>query len=642
MTAISDLNQLRYATDLGATEEPSEGKKDAGYGVREAPASKPWNWSRNKIFERFKSLQGGENHLIIGDTAQKSNFVADLLIAELLDAVTEAGDKIVFLNGTHTLAGAKNLSDNDLELRCQSSSSEIDLDGNVLTLSGNRLRGELNITNSAPNSVIISGSDVEAIRVRIDDPAAVNFSGSGSIVVNGKLINNQSVLIELSNQPDHVVLTAAQQALYANDDSIVRYDQSAQNFKRRDNTVVPVADGSWVMINSLEELTIDDLVFEANNLKIECYRNFKLDLGDQGDNIPYAVFIKGNDCQVNFQMFQSIKDLADLLGDDRLIFMANGLSAMENRRVIKNQGEHNRIIYNNEEIFSGGNPSARIDFAKPNHPYLLEWDGFIYDGLLRDLPSLPFFDNKKKCWFAELHYWLDRRFNAQLLNPDTTLAYHSVRMPPRSEDFFRPINNTDPDRHSRTDAGIFVDTILAADYSQVSDKIILDGANPEIDVKNVKNGQRIQASGLPGGGTATTVVRPGSIVTSPGNESFLIMNAQTNAPVTNSASGNLTLDFSGMAAGSHQDDQFQNIIGNLLSRNVATTGVPPHLIIESTIDPGVFSSFFLSSSDSPISAAGAAVNQHININFDSSNSPGARAGTETRARNSLIIPYYKL
>ena len=151
MSDIDDLNKLRYATDLGRTTEPTEGKKDEGFVTREEPSPTNFNWLLNESFRRFKSLQGNENHLIIGDATQKTNFVADLLITELNDAATDVGDKIAVLDGTHTLTASLTLSDHDLELFCQSSDAVVDLAGvYILTLAGDRLRGPVTPHIPAP------------------------------------------------------------------------------------------------------------------------------------------------------------------------------------------------------------------------------------------------------------------------------------------------------------------------------------------------------------------------------------------------------------------------------------------------------------------------------------------------------------
>ena len=638
MTTFPDLNQLRYATDPGKVSEPSEGKKDTGYVAREKPPALPWNWNRLKSFERFKLLQGGESHKIIGDATEKSKFTADLLMSELLDAALEAGDRIIFKDGTHTMSAAKTLSLDGLELRCQSYSSEIDVNGYILTLSGNMLRGEINVVNAVAGSVVISGSDIEGLSVRIDDPLGVDFVGSGSIVINGKRIDKELVTLEIANQPDMVVMTDSELNLYSNDDRFVSYDQAARNFKRRDDTVVPLAAGHWIVIKSLEELTSNALLFASDRLKIECHNGFQLNLGNQGEAIPYPVIIRGNNCRADLFMTQSIRDLAAALGNDKDDPMTNGLTAMENRRVIKNQGENNRIHYNGEMVFRGGYPTAHLDFVLPNHPYVLEWDGFIYDGLSRVYTG---YDNSDRCWFTDLYYWLDRRFNVEVPDPDLSLAYHTVTMPFRSDDFFRPINTNDPDRHEREDINNPSYIIPSGEYGQTGDKITLQNANQQANIKNVKSGQRIQATGLPDPLLNTTVVRPGSIVTTPGSESFLIMDVETGDPVTASASGNLTMDFSGMAAGSHQDDALQNLTGSFELRNMDLTGDPPIIIL----NEGLVSNIILLGGTAGVTQIrpSALSSQTDIVEFDASNSPGAKTTTdETRARNALIVPYYRL
>ena len=631
-----DLNKIRYATDPGKITEPEEGKKDEGYVPGEEPASLLWNWSRNKSHERFKLLQGNESHIIVGNATQKLQKTADYDISELVDALTDTGDKIMFLDGIHVMTGSKNLSDNDLEFGNQSANSKIDINSATLTISGDRLRGQLNIVNGLPGDMVISGNDIEGLSLRVDDPLIVDFSGTGVIKVNGKIIFRQLTLLEISNQPDKVILTQSEQSLYSNDDRLVRYDQATQTFKRRDGTAAPISDAQWIVIKSLEELTADDLLFTNDRLKIETHRSFKLDLGEQigGSFIPYAVMIQGSNCEVSLSMTQSIRELGQLIPE---AIGPNGLTGRENRRVIKNQGQSNRIYYNQQRIFSGGHPRARLDFVRPDHPYLLEWDGEIYEGLLR----YPAFDNRKKCFFTDLYYWLDRRFNPQLPIPDTTLAFHTITMPPASAAFMRPVGIDDTDRHDRTDPAIFSDSILFSQLSQAFDTISLTDGDPAINAANirkVKNGQRVQDAGFsfPGGSAGTTVVRPGSIVLTPGAESFRVMNAQDKSPVTSVISTDLTLNFSGMTAGSFQNNATQAVFGQFLARNSAGAG-----LIREAIFPGIPGPFNTEEFGSENSVTSNPSQQStIIVTFD--NSLVVDTADEDRPISSLAIPYYEL
>jgi len=638
MSTIPDLNDLRWATDGGTKTEPPTAKKNTGFVTREEPSPTNFNWTLNKTFDRLKLLQGSENHKIVGSQLQKDNFTADLLWSEVLDAALEAGDKIGLLEGVHPMAATKTLSLNNLELWSQSAGATINMNGFILTLSGNAVRGELNIINAVAGSLVISGANVEGLNIRTNDPAGVDFIGSGTIKVNGKLISAELATLEISTQPDHVLLTASEQALYSNDDRFIRFDSVAANFKRRDDTPVTIDDGDWVVVKSTETLAAN-LEFAGDRLRIEAHKGFQIDLGNQGDNIPYAIFIKGNNCKAELLVQQTVRSLAAILGDDKVTPMSNSLTAMENRRVIKNQGENNYIAYNREVIFRGGAPTAHTDFVKPNHPYLLEWDSYIYDGIKRDLPLLPNLDNTFKCWFTDMYYWLDRRFNEKLDVPDATLAYHTVTVPSRAARFMRQVGLDDPDRHSRTKQESYDDTIASADYTQVSDKIILQN-NAARDIKNVKSGQRVQATGLPGGSTGTTIVRPGSIVTTPGSESFQIMNAEDFTPVTASASGDLTLNFSGMAAGSAQTDAFQNITGSFEIRRAEGAGAPPVAFLgENAISITVGGGTITAASRVEVIPPDATLDL---IEFDASDSPGTRTATENRALNFFGIPYYRL
>ena len=634
---IQDLNKIRWATDPGRTSEPPTAKKDEGFVDREAPSPLNLNWSFNKVFERFKSLQGGEKTIIIGLQATIDDFAADYLIADMTDANIADADKLGILEGTHILAANLALTRTSLEFQNQSDLAVIDLDGlYTLTLSGAALKGSLKITGTTAQSIVISGLNVEGLSLNVDDPAAVDFQGSGYIVVNGKLISKELTLLEISNQPDHVFLTASEQALYSNDPKFLRFDQTAGDFQTRDNTTIVPGDGSWIVIKSMETLT-QRLIFVGNKLRIESHKGFEVPLGNQGNNIPYAIFIQGNNCLVDMFVDKSIPELATVLGDDKYTPMSNSLTAMENRRVFKNQGRNNRVFYNREMVFSGGTPKAHMDFVQPNHPYLLSWDSYIYDGLERDLPGFPTLDTSFKCLFTDLYYWLDRRFNAQLVAPDATLAYNTVTMPSREARFMRPAGLNDPDRHARTNLGSYQDITLSADYTQSGDKIILQN-NAARDIKNVKNGERIEDAGgaLPGGNTGTTLVRPGSIVTTPGSESFRLMNAEDYSSVITAASGNLTLDFSGMAASSLQAHALENLSGSFSIRRTTDDAV----IVDDFVTGSLFETYD-SLTNNNNSVAGSVTNRDYSvIDFDASRI--ANTADETRPGSILSYPFYVL
>lgn len=655
MTTIPDLDKLRFSTNGGTTSEPPPGKKDTGHIALEEAASQHHNWLFNESFKRIKSLQGNEQHKIVGNATQKSQFTADLLISELIDANLEDGDKIVLLDGIHTLAAPMTLTKNKLEFICQSSAAELDIDGNTFTLNVDKLRGLLNVIDTAGGgSVLISGSDTEHMKFRISDPDIIDFSGSGSLVVNGDILSTQNTLLEISNQPDRVVLSGSEQALYGNDDRFVRHDQTEADvnnrFKRKDGTIVAIPTSSWVVIKSLDipnNPALNGIVFFADHLKINTHHSFKLGLGHQGGPIltPFPVFIQGNDCDVDLVMDTSIEDLASIIGDEKDNVMTNGLSSMENRRVIKNQGRHNRIKYNRELIFSGGPPTAVMDFVRPNHPYLLEWDGFEYHGLLR--LNAPFVDNRLECFFSDLYYWLDRRFNVVVPDPDDAEIHKTIIVPPRKRHLFRPINTADPNRHIRpADIDELDYIILAAEYTHVGDKIVF-GGNPNAihNIRNVKNGQRIQATGLPLPASNTTIVRPGSIITSPGSESFRIMNAENNAPIsepTYTASGNLTMNFSGMASGSREGAAFQNIVGNFLSLN--TIPGADDLLQDATVQTGPFnvSESPPGTTNSTVQTSGLNVLRLITTFDTSIPAAGLQTANVTRDFTTQGIPHYKL
>ena len=114
------------------------------------------------------------------------------------------------------------------------------------------------------------------------------------------------------------------------------------------------------------------------------------------------------------------------------------------------------------------------------------------------------------------------------------------------------------------------------------------------------------------------------------------MNAQDKSPVTSVISTDLTLNFSGMTAGSFQNNATQAVFGQFLARNSAGAG-----LIREAIFPGIPGPFNTEEFGSENSVTSNPSQQStIIVTFD--NSLVVDTADEDRPISSLAIPYYEL
>ncbi len=106
--------------------------------------------------------------LIIGSSTEVTRNIADYTIDTLSDTEAVANSRILFLDGTHVRSSsALTLSNNGLVIRMQSKAASITLTTYGLTLSGENVDAELNVTGGTPT---FSGS---AYVNKVDDNVSI-------------------------------------------------------------------------------------------------------------------------------------------------------------------------------------------------------------------------------------------------------------------------------------------------------------------------------------------------------------------------------------------------------------------------------------------------------------------------------------
>ncbi|MDH5179770.1 MAG: phage tail protein [Gammaproteobacteria bacterium] len=134
--------------------------------------------------------------LIVGSAAEVLSGEASHAIGDLNDVSVVSGSKVLFLDGTHTLAANLSLSNPDIELIAESSEAIIDAVGFQVTLTGNRTIARLRIINAGTGNVIVSGAGssfagIDMVLSDLSSAAGVLSSAAGTN--GGSLIDGNRV-----------------------------------------------------------------------------------------------------------------------------------------------------------------------------------------------------------------------------------------------------------------------------------------------------------------------------------------------------------------------------------------------------------------------------------------------------------------
>jgi len=414
------------------------------------------------------------------------------------------------------------------------------------------------------------------------------------------------------------------------DVATITWDQAQQRFEDKSGTEVVLTDHDRIAVIGMDTLTdnivIDNItgleIFHISSTPGQSGNNPKFQLGDAGSGEPFKImFGPGtSECRLDLQTDKTFAELE-----------LSNLSITQ-KQFIANQGKDNQIRVNGEVIYDPSSAGQIIKYdTQPLNPYLLRMNG-----ALKAFASNAAVDNL--AWFRDLNIALDGQRsdgaggfteNQSRFTPGAAAVYlFKLNIAHR---FFTDLSFFDTRPHDRTDpTGVSI--AATGDFVNFSNTVTFQGG-----IANIKNGMRINgatAQGIPDGSFATTILR--NINTTAGTAQMFdaLTGAAVNATTTvNGVS--VTMNNSGAAGGSHDEDAFQNITGTFEIRANGITSTP-------NLPDGVYSGFSFGGGTAvqSISATGSAARDRMN--FDSSNSAGARTHDQTQPISSGVFYFYKV
>lgn len=197
MTVKPDF--IKWCNDDSAAKitDPGSTKKLAGFLYKEKPPFQYVNYLFNRLWKWLLGLQGSYYDVVIGSAAQVTAKEATNEIDDLDDALAVAGARVLFLDGTHTLTGNLNLSNDDLKIIAESPLSILDIATFTATFSGDDNLISLKVINAGTDDIIVSGSGSSFIGLNVDiDSVAVSggavakTSGTTGGIKTGKMYEN--------------------------------------------------------------------------------------------------------------------------------------------------------------------------------------------------------------------------------------------------------------------------------------------------------------------------------------------------------------------------------------------------------------------------------------------------------------------
>jgi len=463
-------------------------------------------------------------------------------------ASLSAGDQLLFINGV-TFTAARIIA-GQVKIWMDGPAIKVDIATFDFTLG--ECSGFIGITSSGGKLILDGICHALIIEGSVTVEEGTNFSGS--YYLNGVLHTGRQK-IEFVPQPDMVVMTAAELANYSNDPRFVKYNQTTKLFETKDNGArVPVT-GDWTMIKSIETLT-NDLEFPSayNRPKIETDRHFQIPTG--AGAYPFPIYVRGSGGECSF--------ITDKTFDELIALQAGAAPTtveLKNQQYIKNRGEANRILVNNQQIYSGDRPTEIESSVQIIHPYAFPHNGYSFHGVsdagVNDDETLLV--DAWKAWGG-----IESLEIAPIHNPfSSILLWYKLFMPDDAGYLTRPATHfggtggADPSVHSRTSPNGF-ETLTSGNYTSAAEAII-KGVS-DVNIKKFKVWARLQAAGLPSSASFTTIIS--KIIHNATDDNWIyLVDSETGLAVSVSATGDLTIDMGGNSGISLQLDAGQLITG---------------------------------------------------------------------------------
>lgn len=502
---------------------------------------------------------GTQNQVTNGDaTVWFDSSVASPIFkdADSVEYTLTEGEKILVVGLDQVQAGKVLTFPVGVELAMLTPVLSIDLNGETCTFTSS-VKGEIAFSNGG--TVNLNGN-CDGFKVRgsgLTVNEGANFMGS--YFENG-VLKTKTHDIQFVEQPDMVILTAAELANYSDDPKYVKVDQTTTppTYKQKSGTARVPATGDWTIFKSMETLT-KSLKFPSSydRPKITTERHLQIPVRDQGAGEPFEIYIEGSGGHVEL--------ITDISMDDIIALQAGALATtaeLKKQQYIKNRGERNKIILNGQQIYSGDRPTE-IDFPVPiKHPYVFPCNGYSFHGIAQAavnddetllIDAWKAYGGIEFLEIAPVHNpFLSSAFWYKFYTPDDAGYFKRIATP------FGGTSGVDPDVHSRTSAA-GSDTITSGNYTSAASAEI--SGISDANIKKAKMWARVYDAGLgiPGPGTApvkTTIISK-IVQNAADNNSIFMADSETGAAVSVTATGDLTIDLGGNSGVSLQEDAFQ-------------------------------------------------------------------------------------
>lgn len=528
--------------------------EDAGYGISANPDSEEHNYlfQGNSDWNTYneENTRQIQPDVVVGSSVsgRVTYTEADFVAASL------AGYRLLFVSGI-VFTAVRTLA-NQVNIEMDTPDTSINIDTFDFTLV--EVSGSIGISTNGGKLILNGVTHSLKVRGSVTVEEGPNFSGS--YYLNG-VLHSGAQDIQFLSQPDMVIMTSAELDNYSDDPKFVKYNFTTKLFETREGSPrVPIT-GDWSIIKSIETMT-DDLEFPAtyNRPKIETDRHFQIPGG--AGSYPFPIYVRGSGGECSFI---TDKTFAQLIALQAGTLPTAG--ELKSQQYIKNRGEINKILVNNEQIYSGGRPTYYESPRQFVHPYAFGHNGYSYHGVAESGT------NDDETLLVDLWKFeggIDLVGDGSILlaptgNPFAASGFlYKIYMPDGAGYFTRPATNfggtggVDPDIHSRTSPN-GSETLTSGNYTSSAEAIIKGISDVNIvkfkflsRVFDVGVGIPQEASGTP----KTTLIS--KIVQNAADDNWIyLIDSETGSAVSVTATGNLTVDMGGNSGISLQTDAFQ-------------------------------------------------------------------------------------
>lgn len=143
----------------GQITEPPDAKKNQGTNAGEPEAAQYRNWISSVVWKWIRGFQGSYADIVVGSPTQVTDKIATHDVDDFVAAVVN-GDKILFLDGTHSLGIDEDITEVDVSVYFEQAAILDDGTNRTFTMSGARARvypGRW--TGFTAGDIIISGAE---------------------------------------------------------------------------------------------------------------------------------------------------------------------------------------------------------------------------------------------------------------------------------------------------------------------------------------------------------------------------------------------------------------------------------------------------------------------------------------------------